>query len=447
MRKIIVAVILFSCSIVLRAQHYEFPLEISSSKRYLQDQQKKPFLYVSDSGWLLFFGLNLEETRKYFLLRKKQGFSAVHVMLTGTPGPKYVNRNGDAPFINNDIARPNEAFFTYVDKVVALADSCNMLLCLVPLWYSCCNDGWASNPYPYMKKAGVATCSAFGRYLGNRYKGYDNILWILGGDNDPGENRDEIAGLAVGIKAAAPKQLITYHASSTHSSTDVWNNASWLDLSMTYTYFRGFHKAWNYVQPDIYEVNYTEYKKGKIMPFLLGESTYENEHTEVAETVLQVRKQAYYTMLSGACGHSYGSPFYAVGRTELDSSNWEEIIHLPGANSLRYLNDLFAKFPWETLIPDIESLLISEKRNTYATNDYALAAYTADKQWAVMYIPSYRQFTVHASVLTSKKLNAFWYSPRNGQSVKIKEFNTSGSQTLTSPDKNDWVLVLQSLVK
>ena len=49
---------------------------------------------------------------------------------------------------------------------------------------------------------------------------FANVLWILGGDNDPNNARAEIRALGLGLKDAAPQQLITYHAASAGSITD-----------------------------------------------------------------------------------------------------------------------------------------------------------------------------------------------------------------------------------
>lgn len=135
-----------------------FPLKTSPNKRHLVDQKGQPFLYVSDSGWKLFAGLTEAETKEYLQKRQAQGFNTIHVMLTALPGDK--NRQGHEPFENLDFAKPNEAWFKHVDRAVAIADSMNMLLAIAPLWYSCCNDGWASHPQKPMQRNGPekATC-------------------------------------------------------------------------------------------------------------------------------------------------------------------------------------------------------------------------------------------------------------------------------------------------
>jgi len=71
-----------------------------------------------------------------------------------------------------------------------------------------------------------------GRWLGQRYGKFNHVMWILGGDIDPDNARSEIRALGLGLKESAPQQLITYHASSSHSSTDIWPaDEQWLDLT------------------------------------------------------------------------------------------------------------------------------------------------------------------------------------------------------------------------
>ncbi len=444
-KQIRLAVLFFILGQALYAQSYDFPLKVSENKRYLADQQGKPFLYVSDAAWSLFIGFSEAEVKEYLGIRKQQGFSVIQVMMTYVPAPDAFNPEGQLPFEAYDFARPNERYFDHIEKIVAIADSMNMVMAMVPLWYSCCNDGWGSNPEQYMKKNGLAKCAGFGTYIGQRFGKYPNVMWILGGDNDPFENLEEVRALALALKAAAPQQLQTYHAASTHASTDVWPNESWLDFSMVYTYFRGFPDAWNGVQPDVYEVSYTEYRKSPVMPFVLGESNYEAEHTDRSDTELQARKQAWYTLLSGGCGHAYGSPFWVAGyRRQPGNPAWREIMKLPGANSLIHLNSLFQTFNWTELVPDLEGRFFLSGNHGFARNDFAVASISGDSSVAVLYFPSPRTVQLDTRTLRSRQLTAVWYNPRTGASEGQQRFSASSSPAFTPPDEKDWVLVIRA---
>lgn len=426
-------------------QPYRFPLKVSENRRYLSDQEGRPFLYVSDAAWSLFIGFTVAEAREYFLERKRQGFSAIQVQLTYFPGETARNPEGQLPFDAYDFARPNDRYFDHAGRIIALADSLNLLMVVAPLWYSCCNDGWGSNPAQYMKQNGVGKCEGFGRYVGQRFGQYPNLVWIMGGDNDPWGNEAEVQALALGLKAAAPHHLITYHAASTHSSTDVWPDAPWLDFSMVYTYFRGFSKAWNRVQPDVYEVCHTEYRKAPAMPFILGESNYEGEHTELSNTALQARKQAWYTLLSGGCGHAYGSRFWVAGyqRPPGDPA-WRAILTQDGAESLIHLNTLFARFDWTRLVPDLSGAFLNSNVG-YAKNDFAVAALTHDRKIALAYLPSGRTLRPDLRLMAGKKVRAGWYNPRTGGFASPVVFKVTQPAELTPPDTLDWVLFLESL--
>ena len=420
------------------AQEYKFPLKISANHRYLVDQNGTPFFYNGDTGWKLFLKLDKAGVIEYLVDRKNKRFTVVQTMLTGFEGEK--NIFDQKPFENsNDFSTINKEYFDHVEWVVRQADSLGLLIAIAPLWAGCCGEGYggkgAVGPKSFMHTNGVAKSKGFGEYIGKKFGKYNNILWIIGGDIDPFEDRETMNQLALGIKSQAPHQLITYHASSSHSSTDVWENTSWLDVVMTYTYFRGFNKAWNKDQPDVYEVNFKEYAKTPVKPFFLGESTYEGEHDAWGSAV-QARKQAYWSVLTGGFGNAYGTPMWNF------PDNWRTHLELPGGNSLRHYFALFQSRPWFQIVPDPESKIIIDGAGMYAKNDYAVAGSDEKGRFIIAYIPSGRTFKINTAGLKGKKVNASWYNPREGTSELIGEYKTPGVISLKTPDENDWVLII-----
>lgn len=420
-----------------------FPLKISPDRRHLVDQSGSPFLYNADTAWMLFLKLNEAEAGEYLANRKAKGFTAVQVMLTGFLD--MTNRTGQRPFGgDHDFAQPNEAYFAHVDRVVTRARELNLLLSIAPAWSGCCGEGWAGrqkdgSPKP-LNQNGPAKSRALGNFIGQRYAGFPNVMWILGGDNDPHDAREEIRQLGLGLKEAAPRQLITYHAASSHSSTDVWPaDEAWLDVSMVYTYFRGFNKAWNKNQPDVYEVSHAEFAKLPIRPFFLGESTYEGEHGAWG-SARQARKQAYWCLLGGGFGHAYGSPNWNF------PNHWREVMELPGAASLKHLRALFQSRPWWTLRPDLHNVVAVQGRGPFGTNDATITALAADGAFAIAYLPTRRPLTIDLTKVSGSAVNAWWFNPRTGAAQpaetiaekKHHAFNPPGQE----PPENDWVLVL-----
>ncbi len=402
----------------------KFPLRVSASGGYLEDTEAKPFLYQADTLWLL-AKRSLEEVDALFSLRKSQGFTAIQLQLTGFLGTKNVE--GRLPFgPSYDLASPDERYFSHIDALFECAKRHGLLLAVAPLWVGCCREGWAGKgedgSLRPMNVAGESVCEAFGRWLGTRYKSFDNLLWILGGDNDPW-SVDAVAlthALARGLKASAPQQLLTYHASSTHSSTDVFPDAPWLDVSMVYTYFRGFNKAWNKVQPDVGEVCLLEHRKQPVKPYFLGESTYEGEH-EAWGSTHQIRKQAYTALLSGAFGHAYGS------------TNWRcddngQIAALPGAASLQHLTALFSRYSWHTLLPDFS--------HPQLANDSVSAASTPDGALSILYLPTPRPISVPGTWS-----HAAWYDPTTGAEHEAQQADTLSPPGHNAAGDPDWVLL------
>lgn len=422
----------------------KFPLSVSENGRYLVDASGKPFLYHADTPWMLFLKLTQDEAKDYISRRREQGFNALQVQLTGFLGMK--NRDGELPFAgmppDQDFSKPNEEYFAHIDQVMLEAQQQGMLLAIAPLWSGCCGEGWAGTnkkqqPVP-LNINGPTKSREFGRWLGERYKKFDNVLWILGGDNDPENAREEIRSLGLGLKETAPHQLITYHAASTHSSTDVWPPTEhWLDVSMVYTYFRGFEKAWNKNQPEVYELSHAEYAKQSIRPFFLGESTYEGEHGAWGNE-LQARKAAWWCVLSGGCGHAYGSPNWNM------SSNWRETLEMPGANSLCHLRSLFESLAWWKLVPDIEHVIAINKQEQFATKDHAVTAIADDGSFCISYLPTKRIITIDLSKLAGPNVTATWFNPRSGQTLPIGVFSKKATHAFDPPTDGDWVLIIQS---
>jgi hypothetical protein len=172
----------------------EFPLKLSENRRHLVDQGARPFLYHADTPWMIFVRLTEAEARDYVVRRKAQGFNALQVQLTGFLG--MTNRAGERPFAGTaseqDFARPNEAFFAHVDRVLAEAERQGMLLAIAPAWAGCCGEGWAgkgeAGALKPLNQNGAEKSRELGRWLGRRYGRFANVMWILGGRQRPGHH-------------------------------------------------------------------------------------------------------------------------------------------------------------------------------------------------------------------------------------------------------------------
>ena len=165
-----------------------------------------PFFLFGDTAWTMFYRLSLSEAKTYFANRQSKGFNVVQTVITG-PGkvqgldPSYNLVNGTVPFINNDPTRPNESFFSYVDRILSIATRHNIYLALLPTWGEYVCPGNADGP----KIFNTTNARIYGEWLGNRYKDQKNIIWVIRGDragNSCGSRRSSIwRALANGINS------------------------------------------------------------------------------------------------------------------------------------------------------------------------------------------------------------------------------------------------------
>ena len=120
---------------------------------------------------------------------------------------------------------------------------------------------------------------------------------------------------------------------------------------------------------------------------------------------------------------------------------------------MQHLRFLLESRPILSLIPD-QSMLLSEAGELGKEPSYCAILRSKDGKCAFVYSTRGLPFDVDLSKLSGKKINAWWYSPRDGL-LYDAEFNqvrspfvtlsAKGAHTFTPPtsgENQDWVLVL-----
>ncbi len=286
------------------AQDTVFPLQTSQDGRYLEDSKGLPFLIVGDSAWSLIGDTSIPDAEFYLETRKRQGFNTVLVSLIEHQFSRKAPANfyDEKPFAGDAFEQPNEAYFDRAEAVIKAAASRNLLVLLCPAYSGARGgpEGW----YQEMVAAGPEKLRAYGRYLGQRFAKYPNIIWVQGGDYDP-PDRNLVMAVAMGIAETDPSALQTVHGNPDTVTSDFWRDASWLDIDSVYTY------------SNVAAAVLDRYRSGPRRPFFLIEGAYEGEN-DVKER--QVRLIAYGALLSGASGQLFGNNpvwhFSAVGLYE-----------------------------------------------------------------------------------------------------------------------------------
>jgi hypothetical protein len=443
MKKLIVTVILIILCINQAASQFRFPIKINDTKRFFTDSEGKPFLYHADTGWQIFTQLTTSEAVEYMAFRKSQGFNTIQVQLVMSP--EQVNRYGHKPFLgNNDFSKPDDAYYDHVAKIISKADSLGLLIVMSQPWLGCCQEGFGGRPDKPFLANGPEKSRKYGQYLGKKFSKFNNLFWIMGGDNDPKGDRIPLFAFFEGLRSSAPDhQLMTYHASPPHSSTDLFQYSSWLGFSFIYTYWREKPNDWvtGDLQPHVYEAALEEWSKSDTMPFVLGESQYEGSgkiDNDMGNPQI-IRRQAYWTILCGGTGAAYGSDLWNF------PPEWREIMNYQGAWQLKHFINFFQTIPWWTLVPDVRHQAVVGGYGEWSKSDFATTAVSTDKKLMVSYIPTLRPVTVDLGYLTGENFSVSWFDPRTGAIVKEITIKDKKVNRLQSPTGEDMVLIIKSL--
>ncbi len=423
-------------------------VRVSDNGRYLTTADGAPFLYLADTAWELFHRLDRAEADRYLADRAAKGFTVIQAVLLFELGPlDSPNAYGDPPLVDEDPTQPNEAYFEHVDFVVDRAAEYGLVVGMLPTWGS----KWALNDEGETGIFTPASARAYGQFLGARYRDAP-VIWILGGDRNAVHDAERavIAAMAEGLRAGdGGTHLITYHPMGPGQSSELFPEAAWLDFHMN----QSSHGARDH-DNGLFTAH--DYALQPVKPTVDGEPRYEtipvgfyNRDASDARrfTAYDVRQAAYWSMLAGACGHTYGNnnvwQMWAPGRKPRIGActPWEEALDHPGAFQMGILRRLFEARSFHKLVPDA-GLVRDGPRTGGAKIRAALAA---DGTYGLVYSPRGAPFTVQLNLLASRRVAATWFDPRYGIASPIHTTNTPGIQTFTPPTSGpgcDWVLVL-----
>jgi hypothetical protein len=206
-------------------------LKLSDNRRFLVHDDGTPFFYLGDTAWELFHRCTIEEAEHYLRDRAAKGFTVIQaVALAELDGLHEPNMRGDTPLIDDDPARPNEAYFRHVDAVVDMAASLGLYVGMLPTWGDKWNKHWGVGPEIFMPE----NARAYGLFLGRRYAERP-IIWILGGDRpvETDEQRTMLRAMAAGLREGdGGRHLMGFHTYGPHSSSEFVHDETWLDLHM-----------------------------------------------------------------------------------------------------------------------------------------------------------------------------------------------------------------------
>ncbi len=404
-------------------------LQISPNKRFLQTADGQPFFWLGDTAWELFHRLNREEATTYLKNRADKGFTVIQaVVLAELDGLHEPNAYGEIPLENDDPTKPREAYFQHVDFIVRKAAELNIYIGMLPTWGDkIFKNRWGAGPEIFT----VDNAKAYGKWIGNRYKNDKNIVWILGGDRNPRDEKDLAIwrSMAAGIEEGMGKDkaLMTFHPQPTDvkdgGSAKWFHQDAWLDFNMFQTGHCRENNVWDRIE--------YAYNLKPVKPVFDGEPIYEdhpvcfNANDLGTSSAYDVRKAGWFAVFAGAFGHTYGChdiwQMYAPNRTPVNGPHlpWYVAVDLPGAGQMKYLRKLIESRPMFDRIPD--QSLITVALNV---NDHIQA--TRGNDYIFVYSSQGKKFTVNTTKISGQEINSYWYNPRNGE---VKEIGKALKET------------------
>lgn len=420
-------------------------LKISGDSSHIVTENNQPFFWLGGTAWELIHRLNRDEIDIYLTDRAKKGFTVIQtVILAELDGLNTANAYGHKPLIKNDPTQFNEQYFLHVDYVLKKADELGLYIALLPSWGDKFNKKWGEGPEIF----NADNARVYGELLASRYRNYNNLIWILGGDR-PLENEnhsDIIRAMANGIRKIDKNHLISFHPVGGKKATDFITD-KWLDLDM----FQSGHSS------TVKEYSYLLNNKKPLIkrPIINGEARYENIPDRFWEEKsygwlddADVRVSAYWSIIAGAAGYTYGCndiwQMYDISKTPVINArtDWQAALQLPGATQMGYMRQIFEKLSWQKMIPS-QNLIIN---NNPENNSYILSAISSDKKVVIAYTPLGIPVTVDLAKIDSKRINAYWFNPRSGKTKFIGSFETKSNQEFkpwSSGRGSDFLLILK----
>lgn len=398
-------------------------------------------MIVGDSPQALIGNLSVKNADFYIKNRQAAGFNALWINLlcvtyTGCrdDGSTF---DGIKPFTTpGDLATPNPAYFARADAMLRLAETAGMVVLLDPIE----TGGWLG----VLRRNDLAKARGYGRFLGNRYKRFPNIIWMSGNDFQTWKSTVDdglVHAVAEGIQAADPSRLQTIELdfpSSASRDDPRWNDV--VDLDAAYSYFPTYAQILH------------EYNRAPRLPVFLIEAGYEFEQNGSSISPGDppiLRRQEYWSMLSGATGQFYGNHY-----TWPFAPGWKNHLNTTGSRQMRYLIRLFSGRRWFQLVPDQDHKVVTggfgsvKTQGNVGSSNYVTTSITPDGTLAMSYLPTGGTITVDMGRFAGR-VQGRWYDPTSGKSSRVghSPFRNAGRVRVTAPPRNsagdhDWVLVL-----
>lgn len=378
------------------------PIRASTSGRYFVDRAGEPFFWLGDTQWELVRCFPTEDAAAILENRKRKGFNVLHVMLTGVGDGTKPNLHGQRPWIGDDPARPNEAYFRQVDEVVRAARESGIILCL-----GVYHQTHGSRMTP-------AKAETWAQWVGERYRDAPSLIWSM----YPKAEKEYVPlcrRIAAGLEQGdGGGHMITLHPDPSPTSSSFIHEEPWLGCNMIQTCMS---------MDLIYPMVTRDYARSPSKPVVMAEGAYEGLNFCRTQAPLDIRKQAYWSFLAGGY-HTYGhSDNWSATQA------WRQWLDAPGSFHAGVSRKVITSLPdWWDLVPD--QTIIS--RGHGSGIELNVAARSPTGAWALVYVNRAYTLTVRMDFLASGRTpQVWWIDPTTGERTPVEPPRDSDPRDFT----------------
>lgn len=445
------------------------PFVTSRSGRRFLDQNGQTILLKGDAPWSALANTTPAQWVTYCDYLASVGFNVAILDLVPTPvgGGAYTRAeaatyDGLKPFVTwTDWSVVNEDYWARVDNFVATAAARGISLLLVPAYAA---QGATGNNAAVLAAQTTAKQTAFGTFLGNRYKGSPNILWTHGGDWGTEFGRTPSSAtqwaayapayLAVqaAIKAAGDTHLWTSHGAP-RPTFDSADPSTLGGLSYDIPQTRGFYDfEFGYTYQPTYAFPLRARTVTPTLPVIYGEGNYSTENNTggPATTNETLRRSLLWAYTYGCAGDIMGTELWR------GQSGWVSSLPRAAFTEAKAIHQAFEEIDWWTLVPDTANTFLTSGQGTKPTSGsqdfngvdvlestYATASVSADGLLGVVYVPTGRAFTVNLAKLGLDP-TCYRVDPANGAKTAVPVTGSFTSPGANSAGQTDWLYVFKA---
>ncbi len=416
----------------------------------------KPFFWLADTAWQLIHDLDEAEMRRYFADRRDKGFTVIQTVVLVELRSDKPNAFGHFPIEPRRPDKPtvepgpDNDYWDDVEHVLRLAEEHNLYVALLPTWGKWVISNWQDGIVDGFFT--TENAESYGRFIGNRFRNHNNIIWVLGGDKaSPTDEAKAIwramaRGIAVGVSGEEDysKVLMTYHTSGPGSTAWFLNKEPWLDFHGLQSGHGRWAMNWMMV-----EHAYTMRPRLPVIDLETSYPGFRHGRPPTIATDDDARRAAYWAVFAGAAGHTYGhhsiwqmhSPKYPGVANPKEY--WYEALDAPSAKQMGYLLLLIESRPFLTQRPELSLLTIEQ------TKPWEMCLALLGDGYAMAYTPTGRTLEIALDKLGFAEVRAAWFDPRTGKTSEIGRFAAKGRRSFDPPGEpgegNDWVLILDDV--